>query len=168
VFVQDTVRNIYAVRAAHEPVAPGLFVERATDEEVAALLALGEHLPRLDGERLPGGHGERLEILRRIDRMVLRGARNPVLEATLDPLLTRIHALRSVSTKMPGRSEAADQEYRAIFAAIRARQPELARDASYRHIVAAGEAAAAAVQLLQPDRRLTALMHSGTGGPPPP
>ena len=157
---QDTVRHIYEVRAALEPVATGLFVERATDEEVAALLALGEHLPSM--------HSERLETLRRIDHMVLRGARNPVLEATLDPLLTRIHALRHVSTRMPGRSEAADQEYRDIFAAIRARQPERARDASYRHIMAAAEAAAVAVQLLQPDRRLTALMHSGAGSPPAP
>jgi DNA-binding GntR family transcriptional regulator len=157
---QDTVRHIYEVRAALEPVATGLFVERATDEEVAALLALGEHLPSV--------HSERLETLRRIDHMVLRGARNPVLEATLDPLLTRIHALRHVSTRMPGRSEAADQEYRDIFAAIRARQPERARDASYRHIMAASEAAAAAVQLLQPDRRLTALMQSGTSSPPAP
>ena len=157
---QDTVRHIYEVRAALEPVATGLFVERATDEEVAALLALGEHLPSM--------HSERLETLRRIDHMVLRGARNPVLETTLDPLLTRIHALRHVSTRMPGRSEAADQEYRDIFAAIRARQPERARDASYRHIMAAAEAAAVAVQLLQPDRRLTALMHSGAGSPPAP
>src|ERR1700733_14257854 len=48
---RDTVRHIYEVRAALEPVATGLFVERASDEEVATLLALGEHLPAVRRRR---------------------------------------------------------------------------------------------------------------------
>jgi AhpD family alkylhydroperoxidase len=157
---EDAVRHIYEVRAALEPVATGLFVERAPEEEVEALLALGEHLPSV--------RSERLDSILRIDRMVIGGARNPVLAATLDPLLMRIHALRHVSMAIPGRAAASDREYKAIFTAIRARQPEWARDASRRHVVAAGKAAVEAVKMLQPASRLSALMGPDPAGPPPP
>ncbi|WP_051580373.1 GntR family transcriptional regulator [Pseudonocardia acaciae] len=134
------VREIYEVRDALEPAAAELFVRRATDEEVAALVEKVQ--PKASGE-------ERLRAIYEFDELLLAGARNSLLQATLAPLHTRIHALRSLSVTIPGRREESIQEYLDLAAAIQERSPERAREASHRHVRAAAQAALEAVRILE-------------------
>lgn len=153
---RDSVQHIYEVRAALEPAAAELFVKRATDEEVEELARAREHLSD-DIE-------DRLASARRVDLLLMHGARNPILTATLEPLHTRIHALRRLTLTIPGRLEGSRGEYAELVTAIRQRQPEQAKQASLRHVAAAAETALIVVEMLRPrpetsrdDRQLKAL-----------
>lgn len=138
---RDSALHIYELRAALEPAAAELFVKRATDEEVEEVATARDPLSD-DVE-------ERLASARRVDGLLMRGARNPILAATLEPLHTRIHALRRMTLTIPGRLEGSRREYMELVTAIRRRQPEQAKQASLRHVTAAAEAALVAVEMLQ-------------------
>ncbi|TMR03674.1 GntR family transcriptional regulator [Actinomadura soli] len=136
----DEVREIYEVRDALEPAVAELFVLRATDEEVAALVEKVQ--PRESGDK-------RLQAIYEFDELLLAGARNSLLKSMLEPLHTRIHALRSLSVTIPGRHEASAREYLEIAEAIAARSPERAAEAAHRHVRAAAKAALEAVEILE-------------------
>lgn len=139
---KDSVQHIYEVRAALEPAAAELFVRRATDREVDELVRAREALSDDIEDRLASAW--------KVDQLLIRGARNPVLAATLEPLHTRIHALRRLTLAIPGRLEGARGDYRELVTAIRQRQPEQARRVSLRHVNAAAAAALTAVEMLRP------------------
>ncbi|TDD87149.1 GntR family transcriptional regulator [Actinomadura rubrisoli] len=134
------VREIYEVRDALEPAAAELFVLRATDEEVAALVEKVQ--PRESGE-------ERLQAIYEFDELLVAGARNSLLKSMLEPLHTRIHALRSLSVTIPGRRESSVREYIELAEAIAERSPERAAEAAHRHVRAAAKAALEAVKILE-------------------
>ncbi|MEW1863276.1 GntR family transcriptional regulator [Streptomyces sp. NPDC088194] len=136
----DEVREIYEMRDVLEPKAAELFTLRATDEEVAALVA------KAKPESPEGG---RLKSIFEFDQMLLDGARNSLLKASLGALHVRIHALRSLSVTIPGRREASFQEYLELTAAIEERSPEKAAEAARRHVRAAAQAAIEAVELME-------------------
>ncbi|PZG36819.1 GntR family transcriptional regulator [Spongiactinospora gelatinilytica] len=138
------VREIYEVRDALEPAAAELFVLRATDDEVAALVEKVQ--PRATGD-------ERLRAIFEFDELLVAGARNTLLASMLSPLHTRIHALRSLSVTIPGRREASIKEYRDLADAIVDRSPERAAEASHRHVRAAAKAALEAVKILEKQRQ---------------
>ncbi|MGH3585651.1 MAG: GntR family transcriptional regulator [Pseudonocardia sp.] len=140
----EEVREIYEVRDALEPAAAELFVRRATDEEVDALVEKVQ--PRATGE-------ERLQAIYEFDELLVAGARNSLLKSMLEPLHTRIHALRSLSVTIPGRREASQQEYLDLAEAIRSRSPEAAAEASHRHVREAAKAALEAVQIVENQQR---------------
>lgn len=141
----ETVSEIYEVRAALEPAVVFHFVERATDEEVAEVL---------DCRRESRGDAYRLGNILRMDDLLIAGARNSVLAESLDPLRTRIHALRRVSLAMPGRALAADAEIGRICDAVARRDAEGAREAARDHVMAACEVAQLALNFLDGTRSL--------------
>lgn len=135
------VREIYEVRDALEPAAAELFVRRATDGEVEAILATIDELVSV-GKPAPKTSYE-------FDMQLIEGARNSLLASTLAPLHARIHALRKLSMSTPNRWPASMQEYLDLGAAIRERSPERAAEASRRHVRAAAAAALEAMQKLE-------------------
>lgn len=136
----DDVRQIYEVRAALEPAAASLFVQRATDTEV---LELVRHM------RLGKGDEDQLAVIYHFDELLLAGARNPLLESILAPLHARIHALRRLSLSVPGRREKSGQEYLDLVAAIAERKAERAAELSRLHVEAAMKAALEALAQLE-------------------
>jgi DNA-binding GntR family transcriptional regulator len=130
---RDDVVHVYEVRLALEPTATRLFTQRASDTEIENLIACIEPL---------GVTSEvRLRSIYRFDELLVRGARNPVLEDFLTTIHTRIHALRRLSTSRPNREEESVREYLETAQAIRNRDCEEAEAASRRHVKAASEAA---------------------------
>jgi DNA-binding GntR family transcriptional regulator len=136
------IQHIYEVRAAVESTATELFALRATKAEVAEYLRLvqiDQDTRDLDG---PVDATRTLAL----DRLILRGARNPILTEILEPLHARIQSLRRLSLSRPGRYAASCAETDAIADAIRARDPERANAASHRHLEAAMRSALEVVE----------------------
>ncbi|TDB85212.1 GntR family transcriptional regulator [Actinomadura sp. KC216] len=139
----DDVRQLYEVRAALESEAASLFVKRATDAEVLELVKLTR----------PGkSDDDQLSSIYHFDELLLAGARNALLAATLAPLHARIHALRRLSLTIPGRRERSEQEYRDLVAAITDRDADRAAQLARCHVDAAKEAALAAIAKLEEER----------------
>ncbi|MCO5066354.1 MAG: GntR family transcriptional regulator [Rhizobiaceae bacterium] len=137
---RQNIEYIYEVREALEPMAAGLFVLRATDSEVEELASYVEPL---------GVPAEvRLRSIYRFDELLVRGARNPILQDILTPLHARIHALRRLSTSIPNREDASVREYLELVKAIQQRDREAAVRVSTRHVEAARAAAFHALDLL--------------------
>lgn len=138
------VQHIYEVRDALEPAAAELFCRRATDAEVTELI---RHVAPPEAET-----EERLRLIYRFDELLLEGARNPLLKDILSPLHARIHALRRLSTSIPGRQAASTREYVELSRAIQDRSPERAAAAAHVHIRAAAQAALEAVLKLESEQ----------------
>lgn len=135
----DEVREIYEMREALESKAAELFTRRATDAEVAALAEMVKPM---------GSAEEQRTAIFEFDELLLDGARNSMLKATLGALHVRIHALRSLSLTVPGRRERSVKEYLELIAAIEARSPERAAQAARRHVQEAAKAALEAAKVL--------------------
>lgn len=145
----DAVPHIYQVREALEAAAAELFVRNATDEQVERLIRA---VPPEDCTPEQG-----LRLVLEFDRLLLEGAGNPLLRETLEPIRDRIHAVRRLSTSVPGRQKESSRELMAIATAIRQRSASKAATATRRHIRAAAAAAQAALRDLSrsnDDRRL--------------
>jgi DNA-binding GntR family transcriptional regulator len=136
----EEIEQIYEIRAELEPLAVRLFVERASKQEVDELASVIEELDRSD-------HATK-EVLDRLDRVLLRGSRNTILEEVLGGLYSRIHALRRVSASPAGRMTIATQEYADLMEAIRRRSAADAEGAARRHVAAAKESAKIAMGML--------------------
>jgi DNA-binding GntR family transcriptional regulator len=139
----EQIEQIYEIRAELEPLAVCLFVERASEQEVDELASIME-------EPDASGYPSK-EVLDRLDRVLLRGCRNPMLEEVLGGLYRRIHALRRVSASTAGRMTVTKQEYADLAEAIRRRSATDAVAAARRHVAAAGESAKVAMGLLTQD-----------------
>lgn len=133
---EEEVRYIYEVREELEPLAIQLFVQRATEEEVQALIEARDIF------------SDTADGLLRIDSMILAGCRNPILAEILGGLYARIHALRRISGTTPARQTVARREYGKLLDAIARRSPQAASAAARNHVRAARSAALVAVKLL--------------------
>lgn len=137
----DTVRHIYELRRAIEPAVSRLFTERATDEEVEELVALGSEpaAATINADlqsAIPGRH----------EQLLFAGARSPLLWETIAPYYVRIQEVRRLSLAIPGRLEATVAEQRRIFDAISRRDPIEAALAARDHVDAAQASAIEALQ----------------------
>jgi DNA-binding GntR family transcriptional regulator len=74
----EEIEQIYEIRAELEPLAVRLFVERASEQEVDELASITEEL---DASDYPAK-----ELLDRLDRVLLGGTHNPILEEVLGGL----------------------------------------------------------------------------------
>lgn len=138
VLAEEEARDIYEFRAMLEGQAGRLFVERATDEQIAALCGTIEDIGR--------GHDEKnmvgvIDSSGRFYTVLTQGAGNTALSQALSTILNRLALFRFSSTRWPGRAERSMAELREIGAAVRARDPDAAAAACVRHIEAAAEMA---------------------------
>ena len=140
VLTEADVEDIYTVRAALEATAADLFVRHASDDQVHELLDV---IGRFKTEPLE----VRFDLIAETDRLIAAGAGNPILEEMLGSLHARIHALRRLSTAIPGRAAAGLKEFNTLAAAIKRRDAEAASAAARKHVLAAMEAARQAIHL---------------------
>jgi DNA-binding GntR family transcriptional regulator len=92
----DEARQIYEVRAALEPAMARLFVERATDQQVALL---GEAVARAEtAARALDGHAY-VEAFHRFYGALLAGSGNEIARHILETLDARITYLRFLTTQ---------------------------------------------------------------------
>ena len=111
--------DLYAVRGALEALAVRRFIERAGDEQVAALRATLSEIERACVEG-----GDIKEMLRAKDDfydVLLAGAASPTIQRILGGVQARVRVLRATSLSQPGRPQRVVAEMRALVAAIAAR-----------------------------------------------
>jgi DNA-binding GntR family transcriptional regulator len=137
---RDEARQLYELRSGLEALAGRLFVERATEEEVAELeSAFGviEEAYRLSSGTLAAKDA--------FYEVLFRGARNEQLRQVAVGLHARVTYLRSFSLAQPGRLADSLEELRAIMDAVKSRDADAVARACLYHIKRAGEASIGAL-----------------------
>ena len=117
----DEAEDLYEVRAALESLLVERFVERATDEQLAALDAAVDHF-----EASTNGTDDVRDILDSKDefyRVLAAGAASQVLQQLIEGLQARVRILRATSISRDGRAAEAAAELRLVS------QAALRRDA---------------------------------------
>ncbi|MFA7666729.1 MAG: GntR family transcriptional regulator [Burkholderiaceae bacterium] len=150
--------NIYEVRALLEGHAVFLFAERA---DAQALAELRQALEAFEAAVRDADAAGLLRWTGAFYDVILRGCANEIIAETIIGLLARINLLRARSMSLHGRSRFSARELRAIYTAIRRRDPAGARDAAIQHV---HNARAAAQQALNVDEAAAASMPERTRG----
>jgi len=128
--IQD-VNDVFEIRGALESMAAYHAAVRATDEEIALIRDFIETEAILwDSTDL----ARTIESDIRFHSMLYRASQNKKIENLINDLREQTQRLRSSTLSRPGRLRFALDEHRQILAAIEARNPEAARDASIAHI----------------------------------
>lgn len=135
---EKEVRDLYEMRALLEGHCAALFVQRASDEHVAALDASIQDIGR--------GHSERnmvgvIEASSRYYDILAEGADNGAINQALETLRNRMALFRFSSTRWPGRAERSMAELCDIGNAIKSRDEKAAAAAARIHVERAGEMA---------------------------
>jgi len=129
VAAQD-LRDVFQIRILLEPLALETAVPRISDDAIDALETETQRLIDL-GER-PGSF-ERRDADHRFHRTLAAASGNPILAATLEPLIRR--ALLVTTVGFPyGRSLRSYEEHREILAAVRRRDLGMAKRAMTEHL----------------------------------
>lgn len=138
VLTAEVVSELYDVRAPLEAAAVELCARNATDAQIADLRAVMA-LPSSDE------FDDQLAATRKFYDVLLDAAGNSILQQMFGTIETRIHALRRVSLRIPGRSEASRRELMEIVDLIEKRNGPAAAAAARDHVLAAKAAALAAL-----------------------
>jgi DNA-binding GntR family transcriptional regulator len=138
VLTEAVVSELYDVRAPLEAAAVELCVRNASDAQIAALRAA--MAPPESGEL-----DDQLAATRAFYDLLLEAAGNSILQQMFGSIEARIHALRRVSLRVGGRSEASRRELLKIIDLIERRDGPAAAEAAQSHVIAAKAAALAAV-----------------------
>ncbi|MCY0093758.1 GntR family transcriptional regulator [Hoeflea ulvae] len=135
---EKEARNLYEMRALLESHCASLFVQRASDAQVAALNACVQDIGRghADGDMLGV-----IDASRRFYEVLAEGADNGAISQALATLHNRMALFRFSSTRWPGRAERSMSELREIGEAVQARDAERAAEAARIHIERAAEMA---------------------------
>jgi DNA-binding GntR family transcriptional regulator len=139
VLTAHDIQNLYEVRGTMEGLAGRLFAERATAEQAEALVAL---IGRMEDTYLRGTVESRGEAKDEFYELLLNGAANDVLRASLRGVHSRIGIFRHFAFVDDERVRISMEELRKIVtAAAVTRDPLAARTACEEHIRLAGELA---------------------------
>ncbi|WP_454918854.1 GntR family transcriptional regulator [Xanthobacter sediminis] len=131
-------QDIYHVRELLEGEAAALCAANISDEGIAAMKSALEKFG--DAVRSFESY-ERVEATSLFYSILLKHAKNRVIEEIILGLLARINFLRSRSMSLPERARHSQREMEAIFTAIEARDPQAARAAAIQHVANARDAA---------------------------
>ncbi|MGV9195415.1 GntR family transcriptional regulator [Microbacterium sp. MC2] len=155
VLTPEDIHDLYEVRKELEGLAAELFARRATDAQAADLLAL---VTEMEQTYMHGTLETRGESKDEFYRLLMSGAGNPVLTATLEGIHARIGIFRHLAFVDPQRVQISYPEIVAIAqAAARDRDPRAARRAAEHHISLASELAVIAYRQRLGDDDLTGL-----------
>lgn len=138
VLSEEEARDIYELRVMLEGQAGRLFVERASDELVAALRETVEDTGRAHEA------GDFVGVVTSSDRfyrILTEGAGNKSLAQMLLTIQNRLAIFRFSSTRWPGRAQSSMVELRDIAAAVEARDAAAAETFFVKHMKAAAELA---------------------------
>lgn len=92
---RDDARNIYELREAIEGLAARLFVERADEEEVAALAASAERCMKAIADR---DVRATVSAIDEFTEVLFKGGRNTLIASMMRTLRARLHYLRATTT----------------------------------------------------------------------
>jgi GntR family transcriptional regulator, trigonelline degradation regulator len=118
-----TIRAIYEVLGVLEAKAAALFVERASAEEKARIVAINARLQPFADE---GDLADGLATFDEFYTALLDGSGNPMFAAILTPLMGRIHMLRVQAALSPERRSAAIRQTDILVRALCGDDPEAA------------------------------------------
>ena len=124
-----TLRSLFEVRLALEPLAAALAAERATEEQRLALSDL-----RSRGERKRLARAQVLELDVELHDLIVKAADNELLEAMARSLNILGRQSRELTVRKPGAASRAAHEHRELIDAILRRSPDEARAAMDRHL----------------------------------
>ena len=155
---EKEARDLYEMRALLEEHFASSFCQRASQEQIAALVASVEDIGQ--------GHAERnmvgvIEASNRYYTVLSEGADNGAISKALDTLHNRMALFRFSSTRWPGRVESSMAELREIAEAIKARDHVAAGAAARLHIERAGEMA---MMIIAEHARVIGSSSRSTGG----
>lgn len=139
----DDARDLYEMRAVLEGFAGELFAERATEEDRADLEAA---LTRVEQVFSSGALSEQLLAAEQFYDVLLRGAGNAAIRATLVTARARVQRLRAISMQESGRPLESLAELRAITAAALGRDRAATGAACKAHVENAAAIALAALR----------------------
>ncbi|MEA2682303.1 MAG: hypothetical protein QOK05_631 [Chloroflexota bacterium] len=111
----EEAANFYEVRGALESLAAKCFAERATP---AHRRQLARVLAQVKSAYKKGSLDEQLTAKDEFYRVLCEGTGNPVIQSSLRTIQARVHMLRGLSLKSPGRTDASYSELERVFAAI--------------------------------------------------
>jgi DNA-binding GntR family transcriptional regulator len=120
------VEDMLAVREALEGMAARLAAERASDDDVARL--------RDCVQRLKTGKRKASASKADFHDVLIRAARNEALQELMRGSMNMFRMLRSISSRMEGRSGESGGEHEAILRAIEARDADAAEAQSRSHV----------------------------------
>jgi DNA-binding GntR family transcriptional regulator len=103
----DEARDLYAIRALLEGLAARMFVEKAGEEEIAAL---GRELKATAAAYRRGDPEETIAAKNRFFDILFRGAKSETLTTMLGTLLARIWRWRALGLSHPQRSPSRPEE----------------------------------------------------------
>lgn len=145
----EDITSIYEVRRALEGLTGELFALNATDAEAIALLG---HIVEMERSYVRGTVSSREAAKETFYDLLLGGASNEVLAASLRGVHRRIAVFRRAAFLDDGRVACSMEELRRIaIAAAGHRDPTAARSACERHIRTAGELAVVEYARRTPD-----------------
>jgi DNA-binding GntR family transcriptional regulator len=127
----EDVRRIYQVRAALESVAAAEFITHASEDQWQRLVGAVAAFEAAVNEGIPS----RIQTAKtQFYDTLIAGCGNPVMAQILRTLHGRIQLLRGASLGQPGRLRHTAREVRAIYEALRDRDPARTRAAYCEHI----------------------------------
>jgi GntR family transcriptional repressor for pyruvate dehydrogenase complex len=155
-FTQD---EMYEARRALEVGVTGLAAERATDDQIATI---AEEVTSLFASLDDPQEFLRHDI--RFHRAVASASRNPILASLVEMVSTIFYGHRSKKVEEVGDLKETAQMHRAIYHAIRARDPKRARSAMNEHLLLAqetesAESGSAPIRLIGTDPSGTDHLH---------
>lgn len=122
------ILELYAMREILEGAAARMAAEHATPAEISYL----SHL--MDEFRQSKDPARLAAVNVAFHRSICEGAHNRYLVQSLDQLRDALALLQGTTFSVKGRPATADEEHRAIFEAIKARNPDAAEQAARAHI----------------------------------
>ncbi|MFB9647182.1 GntR family transcriptional regulator [Microbacterium terregens] len=147
----EDAADLYEVRASMESLVARRFVERATDREVADLVAAVEEFALAAESGEVEAIRELLGSKARFYAVLIAGARSVSLQQLLEGIQARVQVLRATSLSETGRLPEAVRELRAIAAAVADRDAELAARLCAEHVRAAAATALLSLRGVEAD-----------------
>lgn len=140
---EDSIRQIFEMRAAIEGCVAALCAERATSAHVEQLEAT---IHAMDTAQASGNAQAQIEAIEDFYEALLHAAGNALMESYLASQRSRLARLRRLSLSHPSRARASVEEKRGILSAIRQRNPQKARSLAEQHVWNSSESLLAMVR----------------------
>ncbi|WP_370679602.1 GntR family transcriptional regulator [Comamonas sp. GB3 AK4-5] len=128
---EDSIRQIFEMRAAIEGRVAALCAERATAEQMAALDAT---LTAMHAAQASGDVEAQIETIEAFYEVLLEGAGNTLMADYLTSQRNRLARLRRLSLSHGSRSSKSVEEKRHILSAIRSRDAQTAQALAEQHV----------------------------------
>ena len=129
---QKDLEDIFAIRSRIEGLASREAAIHITDDQIKELLETVElqefYVPRKDADHIKG-------LDSKFHQLLYRFSGSAILNDTLLPLHKKVQKFRKAAVENENRAVHSAKEHRAIYEAIAARDPDLAEQRTYEHIL---------------------------------